>query len=104
VTRALAVHTDADAEIEEAAVWYEARRVGLGLEFMAAVDRVLHAVAEDAERFPTWRPPWRRARMTRFPYVVFFEIEQDRIVVWAVAHTKRRPGYWVARRAPGDAE
>ncbi len=92
MTRPLAVHPDADAEIEEAAVWYEARRVGLGLEFMAAVDRVLHSVAEDAERFPTWRPPWRRAPMTRFPYVVFFEAEEDRVVVWAVAHTKRRPG------------
>ncbi len=40
------------------------------------------------------------ALMTRFPFVVFFEVEEDRIVVWAVAHTRRRPGYWVARRVP----
>ena len=70
---------------------------------MTVVDRVLHAVAEEAERFPVWRPPWRRAPMTWFPFVLFFEVDEDRVGVWAVAHTKRRPGYWVARRAPGDA-
>ncbi len=37
---------------------------------------------------------------TSGPYVVFFDIEEDRIVLGAVAHTKRRPGYWVARRPP----
>ncbi len=37
--------------------------------------------------------------LQRFPYVIFFETEADRVVVWAVAHAKRRPGYWVARRA-----
>jgi toxin ParE1/3/4 len=104
VTLPLVVHPDADVEIEEAAVWYEARRAGLGLEFMAAVDRVPADVAEASERFPTWRRPWRRAVMRRFPFVVFFEVEDDRVVVWAVAHVKRTPGYWVARRVPGDAE
>jgi plasmid stabilization system protein ParE len=91
---------DADIEVEEAALWYEEQRPGLGLEYMAAVSRVILDIGESPERFPVWRLPWRRALLRRFPYVVFFDIEEDRVVVWAVAHTKRRPGYWIARRPP----
>ncbi len=91
---------DADIEVEEAALWYEARRPGLGLEYVAAVSHTLADIGASPERFPVWRLPWRRARLDRFPYVAFFEVQGDRVVVWAVAHTRRRPGYWVARRPP----
>jgi len=64
------------------------------------VSRVILDIGENPERFPVWRQTWRRALLHRFPYVVFFMIDEDRVVVWAVAHTKRRPGYWVARRPP----
>jgi hypothetical protein len=94
------VHVDADTEVEEATVWYEARRAGLGLEFVAAADHVLVDIGEAPERFPTWAPPWRRAVLRRFPFVVFYEVEQDHVAVMAVAHARRRPGYWVARGMP----
>ncbi len=96
----LVVHADAEAEVEEAASWYEARRVGLGLEFVAAIDRALADIAERPESFPVWAPPWRRVVLQRFPFVVYFELEVERVVVMAVAHARRRPGYWMARRAP----
>mgnify|MGYP002631976335 CR=1 FL=1 len=89
---------DAGIEVEEAVLWYEQQRPGLGLEYLAAVSRVVREIGENPERFPIWRRLWRRALLPRFPYVMFFDIEVDRVVVWAVAHTKRRPGYWVARR------
>ncbi len=91
--------SDAEIEVEEAALWYEERRSGLGLEYIAAVGRIVLDIGEMPNRFPAWKPPWRRAVLHRFPYVIFFETEADRVVVWAVAHAKRRPGYWVARRA-----
>lgn len=92
------VQDDADIEVEEAALWYEEERPGLGLEYIAAVSRVILDIGENPERFPVWKVPWRRALLRRFPYVVLYELEDDRVVVWAVAHSKRRPGYWVARR------
>lgn len=95
------VHPEADAEIEEAAAWYEARRPGLGLEFLAAVDRVVVEVGEHPVRYAEWTPPWRRVVLRRFPYLVFYEFEgRERVVVYAVAHAKRKPGYWAARRPP----
>ena len=97
------VHADAETEIEEAAVWYEERRPGLGLEFVAAIDRAVLDIGENPHRFPVWKPPWRRAVLRRFPFLVFFEVEEGRVTVMAVAHAKRRPGYWVARRPPPRA-
>ena len=100
MTLPVVIHADANTEIEAAAVWYEERRPGLGLELVAAIDRVVVDIGETPGRFPLWTPPWRRAVLQRFPYVVFFEVEAERVLVVAVAHARRRPGYWVARRPP----
>lgn len=69
MTYPVVVHSNADSELEEAAVRYEGRRTGLGLEFIAAVDRVIADIAENPQRFPTWTTQWRRAVLQRFPYV-----------------------------------
>ena len=96
------VHPEAISEIEETAAWYEARRPGLGLEFVAAVDHALGALTERPEQAPVWKGgrPWRRHRLSRFPYVVFYRLDGERVLVMAVAHSKRRPGYWTARELP----
>jgi toxin ParE1/3/4 len=98
------VHVDALDELEEAAAWYEARRPGLGFEFAAEIERVVASVAERPLAFPRWKgeDPVRRALASRFPYAVFFDIEPQRIVVMAIAHSSRRPGYWGARVKPLD--
>ncbi len=96
------VHPEAISEVEETAAWYEARRPGLGLEFVAAVDHAFVSLTERPEQAPVWKTPrpWRRLRLSRFPYVVFYKLEGDRVLVMAVAHAKRRPGYWTARQLP----
>lgn len=48
------------------------------------------AVVSEGEAF-------RRARLNRFPFHVFFEVVGEKVVVLAVAHERRRPGYWRAR-------
>lgn len=52
----------------------------------------LHAEALDELEVPD--DPGRRALARRFPYAVFFDVEPERAVVMAIAHTSRRPGYW----------
>lgn len=59
-------------------MWYEARRVGLGIEFVEAVDRALLDIAEAPGRSPIWSAPWRRAVLRRFPFVVFYEAPETR--------------------------
>ena len=105
------VHVDALDELDEAAEWYEARRPGLGFEFAAEMERVVASISERPFAFPQWKPedPVRRAMARRFPYAVFFDIEPQRVVVMAIAHSSRRPGYWGGRikpphRAPKNEE
>ena len=92
---------EADAEMADAARWYEQNRAGLGLEFLTAVDAAVARIEENP-RIGS-RPPGvddediRRVFVRRFPYhVVYIELP-DRLQVLAVAHDRRRPAYWVAR-------
>lgn len=97
----LRISEEADVEATEASCWYDARRPGLGDEFLTAVDQA----RERIESNPCLgsRPPGvssedvHRVIMRRFPYdVVYIELP-DRIQVLAVAHERRRPGYWIDR-------
>ena len=98
--RTLRVLPDAEAELQSAAMWYEEKRRGLGIEFVAVVDRAFRAVLENPEACPIWRAdrPYRRRFLKRFPYVVFFDIDAATVEIVAVAHAKRRPGYWLDRQ------
>jgi plasmid stabilization system protein ParE len=93
---------EAAVEMAEAASWYEQHRVGLGLEFLAAVDAAVARIAENP-RIGSRTPgvddeDIRRVFIRRFPYhVVYIELP-DRLQVLAVAHDRRRPAYWVGRR------
>ena len=92
--RALVVGPIAEREIVTAARWYEARQLGLGRAFIEEVLRALDAIEEAPESFPTLREPYRRKLLDRFPYAVIYKVTTRRAYVRAVAHGRRRPGYW----------
>jgi toxin ParE1/3/4 len=94
----LRVVPEAEDELAAAILWYEARRRGLGIELMAVVDEALERIANAPLSMPLWRAPWRRCTLSRFPYVIFFSVAGDTVEVAAIAHGKRRPGYWIGRR------
>jgi len=79
--------------------WYESREKGLGVEFVALVDEAFRRIADSPERWPLWREgrPYRKKVVRRFPYTVFFTTDGESATVLAVAHQRRRPGYWVDR-------
>ncbi|HME69017.1 MAG TPA: type II toxin-antitoxin system RelE/ParE family toxin [Myxococcota bacterium] len=97
----LRISEDAEAEMADAARWYELHRRGLGEEFLAAVDAAIGRVEENPQigsptpgvRDASIRRVWVR----RFPYHLIYVELPDRVQVVAVAHDRRRPGYWVGR-------
>ncbi len=95
----LRVLPEAEEELAEAPEWYESKRLGLGVELVAIVDRTFDEILDVPLASPLWRDdrPYRRKALTRFPYVVFFRIADDLIEIVAVAHAKRRPGFWLER-------
>ncbi len=86
------------AEYREA-VLYSQDRFGLGEKFVQAVEQALAVIADDPERFQPVEQGVRVFRMKRFPYYLFYHYQPDRrlIVVYAVAHHHRQPGYWKSR-------
>ena len=104
----LRTQEEASRELDQAAVWYEERNLGLGRRFLESVDGTL----EEVVRFPRAGAPVpgvaadlevRRAPIKGFPYhVIYLETPED-IHILAFAHDRRRPGYWVTRTAgPGE--
>jgi plasmid stabilization system protein ParE len=96
VKRPLVVGPIAEREVEEAARWYEARELGLGRAFVHEVLRAFDAIEAEPESLPFLRAPYRRKLLDRFPYAVIYKATTRRVYVRAVAHGRRRPGYWDA--------
>jgi plasmid stabilization system protein ParE len=89
-------------ELVEAAVWYRGQRPGLESEFLTEVDRILPLIGSSPASFPRLLDVpedlvVRRALLPRFPYAVIFMDLRTHVRVLAVAHAKRRPGYWLNR-------
>ena len=90
-------------EIVEAVAWYERQRPGLGVDFSRAVDAALDLLEDEVVPLlaPTDRSAARhgakRLILRRFPYDVVVRESGNEILVVAVAHHSRRPGYWKDR-------
>jgi plasmid stabilization system protein ParE len=80
---------------------YNEAEPGLGLRFVAAVEEAAaRALAFPRAGSPT-RFNTRRVFLKGFPFSLIYRLEADGIVVFAIAHHKRRPYYWQARARPG---
>lgn len=88
---------DADEEAMNARDMYAARSPAAAKRFAAEVDRAIERIAEAPERWPKHAANTRFFRLRRFPYLVIYRIEQAKITVVAVAHARRKPGYWKRR-------
>jgi hypothetical protein len=94
------VRPQAETEIVEAALRYERQRPGLGTAFFAAIRDTMLRAAEAPSSCAQVRGvemPIRCLSARRFPYRVVFLHEADLVVFIAVAHKRRRPGYWQDR-------
>lgn len=94
----LAVRVAAEADIGRAARWYEAELPGLGAEFLESVQDSVAAILESPLMYPAVEGDIRRAIMRRFPFMVYFTLDDDVVSVLAVLHGRRNPDSWRARR------
>ena len=90
-------HPEADAEVTEAAQFYETRSAGLGSALLDEVQRSLDQMATMPEAYQQIGRRVRRKPLWRFPYNLVYAAYPDRIRIVAFAHQKRRPFYWRKR-------
>jgi toxin ParE1/3/4 len=88
---------EAVAEAQAAHDWYAGRSQNAAGRFMDELDQVLSKITEDPGRWPKFYKSARYAQMRRYPFLVIFRKRADFIEVIAVAHAKRKPGYWKKR-------
>ncbi|MGD0059647.1 MAG: type II toxin-antitoxin system RelE/ParE family toxin [Verrucomicrobiia bacterium] len=91
-------HPQALAEFKAEIVWYETKQDGLGAAFADDVLRTIDLLC----LFPRIGSPEEagvRTMMTkRFPFLIYYEVQEHKLWIWAVMHASREPGYWKSRQ------
>ena len=92
---------EAASDMEAAFWWYEQQQSGLGQEFLKNLDVAFREAADRPLSFPLVVRRTRKVVVRRFPYLVFFAVEGERVLVTGVFHAHRDPGSWEDRIREG---
>jgi hypothetical protein len=87
----------AEIELDEAIDYYNYESPGLGDAFLNEVLNALDRIGEFSEAWQRSSKRTRRCQTRRFPYGIIYQIRDNEILVIAVAHLHRKPGYWEDR-------
>jgi toxin ParE1/3/4 len=92
-------HAEAAEEYAEAAEYYAAVDPQIAGRFYTEIQQLIANVCRSPERYPMFASPIQRHFSTVFPYAIIFRDRGDDVLIIAVMHMKRRPGYWRHRLA-----
>lgn len=96
-------HPEARQEFRESAAFYESERSNLGVVFTNEIESVLFKIVDAPVTWPFIEEDVRRCLAHRFPYGVLYTIETDYILIIAIMHCSRKPGYWRDRMSGRSA-
>lgn len=88
---------EAEAELFDAVLWYESKEIGLGKRFRNEVAGVIDSIATNPLLWRERAGGYRRVNCPVFPYYVPYFIRGKKIIIAAIAHDRRKPGYWHKR-------
>lgn len=95
--RSVVFHPEAVDEAAAAREWYQTRSQGAAQAFVAEIDHAIQQIIEDPSRWPKHSHETRRYLFRKFPFAMVYRELDTVIQVVAVAHGRRRPGYWKSR-------
>jgi len=91
MTYALRFLPGVEADVQSGYLWYEGKSTGLGAEFL----RVFYACSQELTRNPLAYPKvhrmFRRCLLRRFPYAIYFRVEEDQVIAFGLFHCARDP-------------
>ena len=91
------LHPLAAEEAEFARAWYSAQNETVANAFLRELDAAIESIAEAPDRWPPLHGAWRRFLLRRFPFSVVYVRHAAFVEVIALAHHRRKPGYWRKR-------
>ena len=90
-------HPEALEEYHQATVWYAQREQKVALQFVTAVEDAIQRVVDAPTRWRVIEEDIRRCLTRVFPFAILYTIENDYLLIVAVMHCSRKPGYWKHR-------
>jgi plasmid stabilization system protein ParE len=90
-------HPEAREDFRNAVAWYRSRSPSVAAEFRVTVSDVIRHLAEAPHRWPKYLYGTRRFVLRRFPFSIIYLDDPEILSIVAVAHNKRKPGYWRQR-------
>ncbi len=96
--RSVRFYPDAELELTDARQWYALKKEGLDAEFMLCIDEALSIIVQNPFLFPLSLKKTRKTLVRKFPYIIYYAVGAEEIVIVAVFHTKRDPKHWQRRR------
>jgi plasmid stabilization system protein ParE len=96
-------HPEALAEFQDAARYYRNSQEGLGLRFVASVEDTIDRILEAPLRWRILEDDVRRCLTRVFPYAVLYTVEPEFVLIIAIMHCHREPGYWHGRTQAGPS-
>lgn len=97
IEREIIVRREAQLEVQEAFRYYQEISEGLGFEFMRSLDAALQSIKRSPSAYQRIYQETRRALLRKFPYAIFYIVEENHIVVIACFHQKRSEIDWLRR-------
>ena len=97
--RSITFLLEAEEEMNASAQYYNQQASGLGLEFLEEIEKSLQLIEKHPEKWPYYEKKIHKYNTRRFPFSLYYVFEKnlDKIIIIAVAHQKRKPGYWKQR-------
>jgi len=92
-------HPEALEEYDQAGHYFAQRQPGLDLRFIVCVEEAIALILEDPHRWRSIDEDVRRCLTRVFPYGILYTVEDDFVLIVAIAHCSREPGYWKHRIA-----
>ena len=91
------IHELAAKEQLDAVTWYNQLQYGLGKRFQEMVVLQVDKIRKNPEWFPRESKEIFKVYIPKFPYKILYSVEEDSIIIWAIAHMHRKPWYWQSR-------
>jgi toxin ParE1/3/4 len=85
------VQIEAIKSLQAAFDWYEEQKEGLGFDFIDEIEVCYENLSKHPERYAYINHTYRRIKPERFPYILVYEIEDERVIIINVRHIKQKP-------------
>lgn len=87
----------AKSELYDAIEYYNLQVQGLGLRYKSEAKETIKRISIFPTAWKEVKPKIRRCIMHKFPYNIYYSIQNNSLLILAIAHQHRKPDYWIDR-------